>query len=343
MNDAYSPYGLHRVLEPAGTLPQQARRLDPSPPPRGGEALIEVERLNLDAASFHQIREEQGGDAGAMRRRVLEIVRDRGKMHNPVTGSGGMLIGTVREVGEGRTDLAPGDRVATLISLTLTPLSVQDLSAWDGGSEQVPARGHAILHETAAYARLPEDMSDRLALAIFDVAGAPAQVLRLARRRRRTLVVGAGGKSGLLSMVAARGLSERVLGVVHHDEGLSILRRLGFHDVVVADATDPVGCLRTAGAAFGEDEAGVADLVVNCVNVPGTEGTSILLAEEGGTVYFFSMATSFTSAALIAEGLGKDVTMIIGSGYVPGHAEIALRVVRENPDLRAVLEERFAG
>jgi L-erythro-3,5-diaminohexanoate dehydrogenase len=343
VNDAYSPYGLHRVIEPPGALPQQAQRLDPSPPPTGGEALIEVERLNLDAASFHQIREEQGGDAPRMRDRVMGIVRERGKMHNPVTGSGGMLIGTVSETGPARRDLQPGDRMATLVSLTLTPLWLEDLPGWDGSSEQVPARGHAILHETAAFARLPDDLSDELSLAVFDVAGAPAQVLRLAEGRRRTLVIGAAGKSGLLSMVAARGLSERVMGIVHHDEGVTVLRRLGFDDVVTADATDPVGCFRAAASAFGGHESGVADLVVNCVNVPGTEGTSILLASEGGTVYFFSMATSFTAAALIAEGLGKDVTMIIGSGYAPGHAEIAMRVVRENPKLRAILQERFTG
>jgi L-erythro-3,5-diaminohexanoate dehydrogenase len=336
-----SPYGLHRVLEPPGALPQGADRLDPSPPPVDGEALIEVERLNLDAASFHQIRGEQGGDPDRMRGRVLEIVRKSGKMHNPVTGSGGMLTGTVREVGERRGDLRPGDRVATLVSLTLTPLALEDVSTWDCSSEQVPAKGHAILFEASPYARLPEDLSDALSLALFDVAGAPAQVMRLAPRRRRTLVIGAAGKSGLLAMVAARGRSERVLGLVHHQESVETLRRLGFEEVVVADASDPVGATRAAAEAFGGDEGGVADLVVNCVNVPGTEGTSIMLAEEGGTVYFFSMATSFTAAALTAEGLGKDVTMIIGSGYAPGHAEIVLQVVREDPELRTVLEERF--
>lgn len=340
---AYSPYGLHRVLDPPGALPQQARRLDPTPPARRGEALIEVERLNLDAASFHQIREEQEGDPDRMRARVLSIVRGQGKMHNPVTGSGGMLIGAVRQVGEDRTDLAPGDRISTLVSLTLTPLVIEDLSGWDGSSEQVPIRAQAILFETSPYARLPDDLSDSLALALFDVAGAPAQVVRLAPGTGRTLVIGAGGKSGLLAMVAARGRSERVLGIVHHDQGVETLRRLGFDEVVVADAGDPVAVVKTAAQAFGGDEGGVADLVVNCVNVPGTESASIMLAEEGGTVYFFSMATSFTAAALTAEGLGKDVRMIIGSGYVPGHADLAVRMVRQDPDLRAVLEERFAG
>jgi L-erythro-3,5-diaminohexanoate dehydrogenase len=331
------------VLDPPGALPQQAERLDPTPPPRGGEALIEVERLNLDAASFHQIREEQGGEPERMRSRVSDIVRSRGKMHNPVTGSGGMLIGMVSEVGDRRTDLSPGDRISTLVSLTLTPLFIEDLSAWDGTSEQVPVRARAILFETSPFARLPDDLPDTLALALFDVAGAPAQVTRLAPGTRRTLVIGAAGKSGLLAMIAARGRSDRVLGLVHHQAGVDVLRRLGFDEVAVADAADPVGAVREASAAFGGDDGGVADLVVNCVNVPGTEGTSIMLAREGGTVYFFSMATSFTAAALIAEGLGKDVTMIIGSGYVPGHAGLALNMIRGHPDLRAEFERRYAS
>jgi L-erythro-3,5-diaminohexanoate dehydrogenase len=338
---AYSPYGLHRVVAPAGVLPQRAHRLDPSPPPVGGEALIEVERLTLDAASHHQLSEEQGGDPERMRRRVLEIVRDRGKLHNPVTGSGGMLIGTVREVGGRRADLGPGNRIATLVSLTLTPLALDDISGWDG-AEQVPARGHAILFETAPFARLPDDLSDEAALALFDVAGAPAQVGRLATGRRATLVLGAGGKSGLLSMAAAAGRSERVLGLVRDDAEAATLRRLGFDEVVVTDATDPIEALEAAGRAFGGRD-GVADLVVSCVNVPGAEAAAILLAEEGGTVCFFSMATSFTAAALTAEGLGKDVRMVIGSGYVPGHAEAALELVRSEPGLRAALEERFGS
>jgi L-erythro-3,5-diaminohexanoate dehydrogenase len=340
---AYSPYGLHRVVRPSGALPQQAERLDPSPPPVGGEALIEVDRLNLDAASFHQIREEQGGDPERMRARVLEIVEGRGKMHNPVTGSGGMLIGSVREVGEDRRDLAPGDRIATLVSLTLTPLSIEDLSGWDGASEQVPARAQAILFETSPYARLPDDLPDRLCLAVLDVAGAPAQVRRLAPGRDRTLVIGAGGKSGLLAMAAARGRSRRVAGIVHHERDVPVLGELGFEEVLVADAGDPVGSLEAAGAVLGLESDGVADLVVNCVNVPGTEGASILLCREGGTVYFFSMATSFTAAALVAEGLGRDVGLMIGSGYVPGHADLALAMLRDDPDLRAVFERRYAS
>src|SRR5579875_1881755 len=94
-----SPLGLHRVLEPAGVLPQAARRLDPDPAIWPDEVLVAVDRLNLDAASYRQLREAHGGDPEAMRAAVLAIVAERGKMQNPVTGSGGMLTGVVREVG----------------------------------------------------------------------------------------------------------------------------------------------------------------------------------------------------------------------------------------------------
>src|SRR5206468_9175785 len=138
---------LRRVLEAPGVLPLAATRLDADPSIGPDDVRIAVERLNLDAASFRQLSESCGGDGDAVRSAVLEIVASRGKMQNPVTGSGGMLLGAVDAVGpESRLGLAPGDRVATLVSLTLTPLRITDgLARWDGRSEQVPAEGTAIL------------------------------------------------------------------------------------------------------------------------------------------------------------------------------------------------------
>jgi L-erythro-3,5-diaminohexanoate dehydrogenase len=335
------PVGLHRVLEPRGVLPQAAERLDTAREILDDEVRIRVERLNLDAASFRQLEQKHGGDGAAVRAEVLEIVRSRGKMHNPVTGSGGMLVGTVEAVGErSPLGLAAGDRVATLVSLTLTPLVIEDdLAGWDGRTEQVPASGYAILFGRSIAARLPEDLPTALALAVLDVCGAPALTERHVRRYGDpvVVVVGGAGKSGSLCLAAARRAgARRTVAVVPHQGEADLLAPTGLaDDVLVCDARDPVA-LRDAVIGTGAR----AELTVVCVDVPGCEGGAILATEEGGTVIFFSMATSFSAAALGAEGLAADVTMVVGNGYVPGHAELALDIVRTDPGVRSLFERR---
>nr|MDQ4007793.1 L-erythro-3,5-diaminohexanoate dehydrogenase [Actinomycetota bacterium] len=208
------PTGLHRVLEPSGVLPQAAHRLDTRRELWPDEVRVRVQWLNLDAASFRQLSGKHDGDGAAVRAEVLQIVRARGKMHNPVTGSGGMLVGTVDEVGpQSPLGLEPGQRVSTLVSLTLTPLVVEDdLVGWDGRSEQVPCRGYAILYARSIAAVLPDDLPTALSLAVMDVCGAPALTARVVADRVRrgsgaaptVAVIGGAGKSGSLSLAAAR-------------------------------------------------------------------------------------------------------------------------------------------
>ena len=345
-----SPVGLHRVLEPVGVLPQAAQRLDASPKIGPDEVRISVERLNLDAASFRQLATKHGGDGDAVRAEVLEIITSRGKMHNPVTGSGGMLIGTVDAVGsDSPLSLREGDRVATLVSLTLTPLVITDgLSTWDGHSEQVPAAGHAILFARSVAAKLPDDLDPALALAVLDVCGAPALTDRVIRRyavgtadsttKPAVAVLGGAGKSGSLALVAARRAGARTVGIVPTATEAERLRGAGIADrVALADARDPVALADAVAGALG----GPADVTVVCVDVSGCEHGAILATADGGTVIFFSMATSFAAAALGAEGLAADVTMLIGNGYLPGHADFALALLRDEPALRRLFEERL--
>ncbi|MEU1839637.1 zinc-binding alcohol dehydrogenase [Micromonospora chersina] len=347
--------GLHRVVEPAGVLPQAAWRLDADPRIAANEVRIRVERLNLDAASFRQLSEKHGGDGEKVRAEVLEIISTRGKMQNPVTGSGGMLIGVVEEAGKrSPLGLRPGDRVATLVSLTLTPLTILDgLARWDGRSEQVPCDGYAILFARSIAAVLPDDLHPELSLAVLDVCGAPALTARVvaeqvARRRREddgrpvtVAVIGGAGKSGSLSLAAARRAGAgRTVGVVPVAAERDALEAAGLADVVaLADARDPVGLSTAVTTALGAP----ADVTVVCVDVPGCEHGAVLATEDGGTVIFFSMATSFAAAALGAEGLAADVTMLVGNGYVPGHAELALDLLRGEPGVRRLFEARLAA
>jgi L-erythro-3,5-diaminohexanoate dehydrogenase len=349
-----SPVGLHRVLEPSGdqiTLPQAAQRLDASPQIWADEVRIDIETLNLDAASYRQLagahRTADGQvDGAALRASVLDIVSTRGKMQNPVTGSGGMLIGTVAEVGEqSRLGLAVGDHVATLVSLSLTPLKITDgLARWDGLGERVPAAGHAILFGRSIVANLPDDMDPELALMVMDVCGAPALVARVVREyvargaAPSVLVLGGAGKSGSMSLAAAQDAGAgRRIAVVPNEREASMLEGNGLADrVVVADARSPLGLSGAVQAAGGP-----ADITVVCVDVPGCEQPALLSTAQGGTVVFFSMATNFAAAALGAEGLAADVRMLVGNGYVPGHADYALKLLRGNSAVRGLFESRL--
>ncbi|MBE2252013.1 MAG: L-erythro-3,5-diaminohexanoate dehydrogenase [Myxococcus sp.] len=337
-------YGLSRVKGEQGVLPQRARVVDPSLPLRAGELLIDVESLNIDAASFKQLKDAAGGDAAKIVEAVRAIVAERGKMQNPVTGSGGMLIGRVREVSRehpGHGSLKVGDRLATLVSLTLTPLVIESVRGIRPEIDRIDVTGHAILFPSGIYAKLPDDLPDTLSLAALDVAGAPALVARWVKPGQTVVMLGAG-KSGALCLAQAREAMAgqgTLIALDISQPALDALQGIGLCDQAVAcDATKGVEVMREVSRLTG---GAMADLVVNCASVGNTEMASILSVKDGGAVIFFSMATSFTAAALGAEGVGKDVTMLVGNGYVPGHAELTLGLLRRNPKLRGLFEQRY--
>jgi L-erythro-3,5-diaminohexanoate dehydrogenase len=345
-------YGGHRGILPPGALPQQAWRVDNDFTRLfQGETLVGVETLNLDAASFAQMEGAarasgaSGEDAvsGEVAHIVLRTVTDRGKQHNPVTGSGGMLLGRVLQVGAGRRDtLRVGDRIASLVSLSLTPLRVDRVRAVRRASGQIDVDGEAVLFASAPCAQLPADLPERVALAALDVAGAAPQVARLVAPGHVVVVLGAGGKSGVLCVAEARrrgGSSARIVGVETAPGAADELRTLGLCDAVVSvDARDPLAVRAGVLEATSDREA---DVTLSCVNVPDAEMAAILVTRDRGVAYFFAMSTSFTRAALGAEGVGKDVDLFIGNGYASGHAEHTLAMLRDMPAIRALFERRY--
>lgn len=330
------PLGIHRVIDPPGAMPQSARVLDATPVAYASELLCDVDVLNIDSASFKQIADACDRDAARIAEHVLAIVRERGKMHNPVTGSGGMFIGRRRDGGE---------RIASLVSLTLTPLQIDEIERVDVATGRIWIRGTAVLFASSLWAALPGDIDENVALAVLDVAGAPAQVKRLCRPGQTVVVIGADGKSGMLSCAQAKaraGASGRVIGVAPSDQTKAarvLIEHRLVDDFIAADARNALEVSEKIAAIAPQ----LADVTINCVNVGGTELASILSTKEDGTVYFFSMSTSFTAAALGAEGVGKDVTMIVGNGYARGHAETALQTLRDVPPIHEYFTAAYAS
>jgi len=338
-------YGTHRVIEPKGTLPQPALKISNDMTIFDNEILINVDYLNIDSASFTQLKEEAGGDIEKIKTKIMEIVQERGKMQNPVTGSGGMLIGKVEKIGNDLRDkieLRIGDRIASLVSLSLTPLKIENILEINLDIDRVEIEGKAILFESGIYAKLPKDMEPTLALAALDVAGAPAQVKNLVKEGDTVLILGATGKSGLMCSYMAKkmaGNKGKVIGQARNETRAEFLRETEFcHEIIIAEVLNPINVLEETLRVNGGNEV---DITINCLSIPNSELSSILPVRDKGIVYFFSMATSFTKAALGAEGIGKDVTMIIGNGYTKNHVQITLDLLRESETLRRIFEDKY--
>jgi len=337
-------YGTHRVIIPKGTLPQPALKLDNTMEIYDNEVLIEVSTLNVDSASYTQIKKSCSSDPVKMEEMILSIVEERGKLQNPVTGSGGMLIGTVKKIGENfpKNRLKEGDKIATLVSLSLTPLKIKKIKNLSPHSDQIDVEAEAILFESGLFAVLPDDIPEKLALAALDVAGAPAQVDRLVTEGDIVCIIGGGGKSGILCCYQAMqntGPSGKVIVVEYSETNAKRIENLGLAtDIIVADATNVMDVYNKVMEITGGRGC---DVTVNNVNVPSTEMTSILITKGQGCVYFFSMATSFTKAALGAEGVGKDINLIVGNGYAKGHANLTLNIIRESKEIRQLFEKLY--
>lgn len=338
-------FGTHRVIEPKETLPQPAYKLDNTMSLYDNEILIDVVTLNIDSASYTQIKQSCGGDEQKMKDLILSIVAERGKMQNPVTGSGGMLIGTVKEIGQSFPNLyklKPGDKIATLVSLSLTPLKIERIKKLSADSDQVDVKAQAILFASGIYAKLPDDMPEKLALAALDVAGAPAQVDRLVKEGDTVCILGGGGKSGILCCYQAMknvGPFGKVIVVEYSQENAQRIIDMNLaHHVIVADATKVMDVYKKVTEITTERGC---DVTINNVNVPSTEMTSILITKGQGQIYFFSMATEFTKVALGAEGVGKDLNLIVGNGYTKGHADLTLNIIRESREIRELFERIY--
>ncbi len=346
LENSYS-HGLHRSIEPKNSLPQSAWKLDNTPLARPTETLINVHKLHIDSASFTQIAKVCGRDPDRMSKHILDIVAQRGKMHNPVTGSGGVLIGTIEQLDEPfaiKHGLTVGDAVISLTSLSWLPLYLERIRAVHLDRSEVDVEGKAIFFRNNPITKLPGDLPQELVVAALDVAGAPSRVSSMARPGQRIAVLGAGGTAGLLTLCALRqtlGTNSEIVAIEYSKKALQDVAALDAADVLIqGDATHPLELVeQVRNASKGHEYQ--ADFTINVVNVPNTEFATILLTKADGRILFFSMATSFTTAALGAEGMARQVEMHLGNGYMPDCGAYALQLLRDYPILRIIFERRF--
>jgi L-erythro-3,5-diaminohexanoate dehydrogenase len=337
-------FGTHRVIKPEGLLPQAADKVDNTPDIWANEILVDVIALQPTATAFHTIKEKCGTDIEKIKDEILSIVEDRGKFQDPVTKSGGILIGIVKQIGANipeKFDVQVGDKIATLHSLSLTPLKLYGITDIDLDTEQVPCKAEAVVFESGLITRIPDDLGEGLSLAVMDIAGAPAQVAMNVKPGDTVVVLGAG-KAGLLCLAEAKRRAAphgKVVCLEYSEEQCKVVEDLGIADLILqVDGQKP---LETYNKYIAAMNGSLADFTVNTVNVPNTELSTIMVTKDTGRIYFFSMSTDFVKASLGSEGIGKYTEMILGAGYLPGHVQITFDIVRSNQKLKEYLHNRY--
>jgi L-erythro-3,5-diaminohexanoate dehydrogenase len=327
--------GVWRSKTPPGTLPHIARVLDAESAPNEFEVALHVERLAVDATSFGVIAQRGRGEPAAMARLITGIVADHGKLQNPWTGSGGVVMGRVASVGrrhEAR-GLSPGQLVVPLASAICIPLKLESVGPVRPSDPQVPARGRAIVTGCMHCARVPEDLDPTVALTALDVYPVASHVRALAAPESHVLVLGSG-HAGLLAVAAARravGARGQVTVVDRSSDALGRAEEVDSRAATVrADVTSP---LEVAGAVAGRGRAR-ADLTLLCTSAQDAEGTAILVTAPRGTVLFFSTATRFAAAALGADAIGSQPHLVIPHGLTDDRGDYAFELLRSSGPLR---------
>ena len=341
-------------MEPANSFPQPAWKLDNSAPPNDNEFLVDVEILHVNATSFNQIITAVNGNLSALKTRIFEIVNSRGKLQNPITGTGGILYGRVEKIGKNCSNplnLSVGDSIITLASLSLTPLYLNDIEHINPVSGQLGVKGKAILFEHMPLVKVSPDLitkdySLELLIAVLDEAGAPRQSWKLAKPNDHILIIGANGKLGLLCAYGARekiGMAGHISGIVKTLESKHYLEKEGIYDeVFCCDAFDTLGALTSLTDQIpGILDKGPFDLTINCLAISGSEMLSLLVTKSKGTIFYASLANSHKMTALTSESMGKDLDIIGYTGYVDGHAEFASKLLDTYPKLTRQLKHLY--
>ena len=329
--------GVHRSLEPRGALAHIARRLDAALPANAYEAELTAEMLAIDSTSFADIRRRGAGDPEAMAELIRTIVAEHGKLQNPVTGSGGVVLGRVTTVGADRDldDLIPGELVVPLASLIAVPLELDAVGPVDPATPLVPVQGRAVVTGAMRCGRVAADLGAEVSLRAFDVYPVASYARELAAVGDHVLVLGAG-HAGLLALAAARSVVGPGGIVTVADIDTSALERARAVDpgtaAIRADVTDAL--------ALAQAMEGAADLTLVCTSVPGAEGAALVATATRGTIVFFSTATRFAAAALGADAVGSQARLVIPNGLTDDRGELALELLRAVAPLRAAFGGR---
>ncbi|MDD2483731.1 MAG: sigma 54-interacting transcriptional regulator, partial [Eubacteriales bacterium] len=332
----FDRFGINRVIEPKHVLTTSAWKIDNSRKVGAKELRVSIRKLHIEGTSFKQICIEANNDPERIINRIMDIVIRRGKLHNPVTDTGGVLYGIVEEVGsayENPKGLKPGDEVICNASLAAIPLYISRITKIDMAYSQIEAEGYAILFEEFPISKPPQGLPVSLLLYAYDESGTLYAVNEAAKGKNRFLVVGSNLLTNLLYGYAARKaagpdaqiicLFDNKSDIMLKGKNIDALLSKVFTEIHHVNILRPIECLRKLNAE------GLFDMSINCADIPGAETINILATRYGGTVFFANLINNYNIALYITEAISRQLTIRCAEGYVEEYDEFDNELVRE--------------
>lgn len=335
-------YGLNRVLEPKGLTPATAWKLDNSWELQQGEARLRLERIHLEWDNFQQICSSCGFDENRIRAKILDLIERRGKLHNPFTGTGGVAVGIIEETcGEHAVvrSVKPGDRVYSLTSLCSLPLYIEEITEIDFNYGQIVCSGYAILFEASPIYQAEEDLSPDYTMAAIDEAGSLFGVFQAAMEQQlqNYVIIARNTCTTMLYASAIReaiGPRYRVTAVMDENARESLSQeeiRKVMHPLVretyFVNLTEPLKAYEQITAQ--DPSLAEADQVIIAEDINGAETLGVLLVKPLGSLYFIAVEGHYAEAQLVAESMGKYLTMYAFDQYIKDYPEFSIRMVRQ--------------
>lgn len=329
-------YGINRVLEPQHVLPTSAWKLDNSRKLNEGEMRISVKRIHLEGTSFKQICLEANNDDQKIKQKIFDIVIRRGKLHNPVTDTGGLFYGVVSEIDDAynnRKHFKEGDEVICNASLASMPIYIEKIIAIDRAFGQIDVEGYAIVYDAISVVRKPENLPTNLLLFAFNESGTLFRVSNAAVGKKRFLIVGNNLLSNLLFGYAVRKVAREDAEViclldkkadkVLKGKSIDELVKFIFTDLHYVDILKPIECMD------GLAPYGPFDLSVNCADIPGAETINILATKSGGTVVFANLINNYNISLYITESISKQLDIRCAEGYMEAYDQFDIEIVKD--------------
>lgn len=334
-------FGVNRVIEPKGVTPVMAWKLDNDRKVKAGEIRVSLETVHIEWDNFNQICSYCSYDEVRIKARIMQIVQQRGKLHNPYTGSGGLFMGTIEEIGRGTDtgNLKVGDRVYSLSSLTGVVMHLDEIKSIDYHYGQIDCKGYVICFEATSIVKYEGDISPKYLLSAIDEEGNFIGFRKAIRNSQAERVAIIGGNFSTMLLYAqtltdgyGKGthvtaiLDKNTIGELTEKEitaaFLPIIKKTCY-----VDLSQPLDAYQSVVEQLYDPRP--MDAVINLEDIPGSETVATLLVKENGVVFYASLKNNYGAGLLVADSLGKEVTSYALDGYVKEAHNFAAELIEK--------------